>query len=224
MPSKYSKKTSKKRVSKKRVSKRKVSKKKVSKKKVSKRKVSKRKTKNAIPKNEVQFMKDLINNNNKSSIPSYTPLNNDNNYTPTMPATLSAVDTATMPKQQLLGAPNTNIDPLMINNMAPVNPQSYGNPSMGVPNMPISPMQGMPPMNTPPMGMPPMNAPPMGMPPMNAPPMGMPPMNAPPMPGMSMSPMQGMPMAAPPMQGMPPMQGGKIPDYTKCELIPSYTN
>ena len=47
---------------------------------------------NAIPNNEVQFMKELI-NNNKSSIPSYTPLNNDNNYTPTMPATLSAVDT-----------------------------------------------------------------------------------------------------------------------------------
>jgi len=33
-----------------------------------------------------------------------------------------------------------------------------------------------------------------------------------------MPPMQGMPM------GMPPMQGGKIPNYTKCELIPSYTD
>ena len=215
MPRKYSKKTSKKRVSKKRVSKRKVSKKK---------RKSKRKTKNAIPQNEVQFMKNLINNDNKPSIPSYTPINNNNNYTPTMPTTLSAVDTATMPKQQLLGAPNTNMDPLMLNNMAPVNPQARG-----VPSMPISPMQGMQ-MNAPPMpGMPmappmqgmPMSAPPMPGIPMAPPMQGMP--MAPPMPGMPMSPMQGMPMA-PPMPMVPPMQGGKIPNYTKCELIPSYTN
>ena len=34
---------------------------------------------------------------------------------------LSAVDTATIPKQNLLGMPNINIDPLMLNNMAPIN-------------------------------------------------------------------------------------------------------
>ena len=70
MPRKYSKK----RVSKKRVSKKKVSKKRVSKKK----RKSKRKTKNAIPRNEIQFMKNLINDDNKPSIPNYTPLNNNN--------------------------------------------------------------------------------------------------------------------------------------------------
>ena len=233
MPRKYSKKPSKKRVSK-------------------KKRKSKIKTKNVIPKNEVEFMKNLINNDNKPSIPSYTPLNNDNNYTPTMPTTLSAVDTATMPKQQLLGAPNNNMDPLMLNSMAPVNPQVQG-----IPPMPMSPMQGMEmnappmpgmemnapsmpgmPMNAPPMPGMPMNAPPMPGMQMNAPPMPGMQMNAPPIPGMPMSPMQGMPMNAPPMpgmpmnappmqgmpMGMPPMQGGKIPDYTKCELIPSYTN
>ena len=47
-------------------------------------------------------MKNLINNDNKSNIPSYTPLNNDEQYTPTMPTTLSAVDTATIPKQQFI--------------------------------------------------------------------------------------------------------------------------
>ena len=65
------------------------------------------------------------------------------------------------------------------------------------------PMPGMH-MNTPSI---PMNAPPMSGMPMNTPSM---PMNAPPMPSVDM--------------GVPPMQGGKIPDYTKCELIPSYTN
>ena len=190
-------------------------------------------------------MKNLINNDNKSNIPSYTPQNINEQYTPTMPTTLSAVDTATIPKQNLLGMPNTNIDPLMLNNMAPINSQmqdpgmnmnipSYTPPLMqGMPNMPLSPMQGMS-MNAPPMPGMPMSAPPMPGMPMNAPPMpGMHmntpsiPMNAPPMSGMPMN-TPSMPMNAPPMpsvdMGVPPMQGGKIPDYTKCELIPSYTN